>query len=245
VAQRVPPASTSGRKLMSRTLHQHIALSASRLLQKRQRWSRNHLAVDAEGNPCAPRNKAAVQWCMRGALIKCAGDVGMNPDVAYLAAVKIERRSGTYPIIKLNDGCSFRRMRATMRKIAATDFSEHIPDELGLTDRQHQNIAIAATQLLSKHQRWTRHGLALDAKGKPCEPISPQAVRWCMMGALAKCAHDASKNASRAYLLGLDIARKSHDAPLHLLNQTCDFHQVRAAMQRLAKPDGFRLQDLT
>ena len=103
---------------MSQTLHQQIARAASRLLARPERWNCQSLARGPDGKPCLPLSETAVRWCMRGALMKCAHDIGLNPIAAYLIAVNMERSSGTYPITGINDHCSFRRMRATMRKMA-------------------------------------------------------------------------------------------------------------------------------
>jgi hypothetical protein len=109
---------------MSQTLHQNIAREAYRLLAKRERWNRNSHAREANGLPCTPSDKAAVQWCMRGAIMKCASDLmGIDGMSAYYLTLKMEEISGTDPLCVTNDRCSFRTMRATMRKIANTDFS--------------------------------------------------------------------------------------------------------------------------
>jgi hypothetical protein len=61
-----------------------------------------------------------------------------------------------------------------------------------------------------------------------------------MLGALVKCCHDVLGDASGAYRMSLDIARQSADAPLHVLNQNGTFHDVRAAMRRLAYSEQLR-----
>lgn len=41
-------------------------------------------------------------------------------------------------------------------------------------------------ELLSDKTKWTQHYLAKDSKGEPTDPQGPNAVCWCLGGAIAK-----------------------------------------------------------
>ena len=43
-----------------------------------------------------------------------------------------------------------------------------------------------ARALIEAPEHWTRGSLARSEDGKPCDPRSPAAVRWCANGAMAK-----------------------------------------------------------
>lgn len=44
----------------------------------------------------------------------------------------------------------------------------------------------AVRELLSEESRWTTAAAARDVSGKPVYPLSPAAVKWCVLGALQK-----------------------------------------------------------
>jgi hypothetical protein len=49
---------------------------------------------------------------------------------------------------------------------------------------------MTAMELLNKPSSWTQGNLAITKDGVPCNPCSPSAVSWCLMGALDKCYSD-------------------------------------------------------
>lgn len=44
----------------------------------------------------------------------------------------------------------------------------------------------ALRKLLSVRKRWTQDVFARTASGRPCEPLSPKAVCWCLYGGCEK-----------------------------------------------------------
>jgi hypothetical protein len=56
-----------------------------------------------------------------------------------------------------------------------------------------------ARDLLRDEVRFAQCALALTAKGRDCDPLSPKAVRWCLNGALRKVAFELAgdKNLAR------------------------------------------------
>jgi hypothetical protein len=42
-------------------------------------------------------------------------------------------------------------------------------------------------ELLDTPEKWTKGAFARDSKGDPVDPVSPEAVCWCIEGALQKC----------------------------------------------------------
>lgn len=55
-------------------------------------------------------------------------------------------------------------------------------EQLSAEDRQ---ILLAAKELLSEEERWTRWAHARNAQGYPVKPRDPTAVCWCTYGAIA------------------------------------------------------------
>lgn len=49
-------------------------------------------------------------------------------------------------------------------------------------------ILRAVYLLLRDPSRWTQRAPARDAKGRPCYGASREAVCWCLVGAVSKCA---------------------------------------------------------
>ena len=45
-----------------------------------------------------------------------------------------------------------------------------------------------ARDFLAVETRWTRHGYAFNAYDRTTSPTAPDAVQWCMVGAIARCA---------------------------------------------------------
>ena len=54
-----------------------------------------------------------------------------------------------------------------------------------------------ACALLASEHRWTSGAWAREARGNRCSPLSQNAVRWCAVGALQKCAYDLIGNGVR------------------------------------------------
>lgn len=50
-------------------------------------------------------------------------------------------------------------------------------------------------ELLSSPSRWTQDFFARDVEGHAVLPSSPEAVAWCLIGALTKCYPDPEENA--------------------------------------------------
>lgn len=42
-------------------------------------------------------------------------------------------------------------------------------------------------ELLSDGSKWTQGASARDATGRDCSPLSPDAARWCLHGAVIRC----------------------------------------------------------
>lgn len=60
------------------------ALTKARdLLSDPKRWAKGYYAYNAEGNACFATDRAAVCWCMRGAVRRVA-DVADDPSRVYL-----------------------------------------------------------------------------------------------------------------------------------------------------------------
>jgi hypothetical protein len=65
-----------------------------------------------------------------------------------------------------------------------------------------------ACALVASEHRWTSGAWARDARGNRCSPLSPNAVRWCAVGALQKCAYDLIGNERSARELADGIAKR-------------------------------------
>jgi hypothetical protein len=64
-----------------------------------------------------------------------------------------------------------------------------------------------ACALLASEHRWTSGAWAREARGNRCSPLSQNAVRWCAVGALQKCAYDLIGNKRSAYEMADGIAK--------------------------------------
>lgn len=53
-----------------------------------------------------------------------------------------------------------------------------------------RELILAAADLIEQPGCWTQEVLARDKKGDPINPTSPQAVRWCAIGAIRKIGGD-------------------------------------------------------
>lgn len=90
------------------------------------------------------------------------------------------------------------------------------------------DVLLGVRELLSDAQRLERNCYATNAVGDPCNPESPAAVRWCLIGAIMKCGAFRDANAAHRrladlaakegdYLVGVNL--KGHAAVLELLDQ--------------------------
>lgn len=68
-----------------------------------------------------------------------------------------------------------------------------------MSRRSQMDLMLArAAELLSDPKRWARRVGARNAKGRKCDPLSAEAVRWCLGGALFKAAYELTGDRDRA-----------------------------------------------
>lgn len=63
-----------------------------------------------------------------------------------------------------------------------------------------RDVLIAIRALLASPDRWGKYHYAVDAAGLTVDPADPRACRWCLLGAIWRCAGDDKGAAVIAYL---------------------------------------------
>jgi hypothetical protein len=67
------------------------------------------------------------------------------------------------------------------------DLDAFIAEPSNLTaGRTYLDVVAGARQIIADHDRWCQHAMAVDAYGRSVKPCDPTAVRWSMMGAIAR-----------------------------------------------------------
>ena len=97
-----------------------------------------------------------------------------------------------------------------------------------------------ACSLLGSELRWTSGAWARDARDSRCSPLSRDAVRWCAVGALQKCAHDLLGDERSARELADCIARRLVPGPggLVFVNERGGYAVVSKVMRMGSPPRG-------
>ena len=67
-----------------------------------------------------------------------------------------------------------------------------------MSESPEKLVLRAVLELFQDRRRWTRYALARTAKGKETDPLAPDAVRWCVRGALRKEAYALTGNEAAA-----------------------------------------------
>lgn len=70
-------------------------------------------------------------------------------------------------------------------------------------------LLIQTQKLLNDPVRWSQNALANDKDGKKCSPFSPEAVSWCIMGAIQYLSQIDFKDLSPDYYALKDCLPKS------------------------------------
>jgi hypothetical protein len=76
---------------------------------------------------------------------------------------------------------------AACDSIAAEGFALLDQLEAGTTTERERAGMTLVSELLSDPKNWTQRALARDKNGEAVSPFSPDAVAWCVLGALFKC----------------------------------------------------------
>jgi hypothetical protein len=63
-----------------------------------------------------------------------------------------------------------------------------------------------AKELLDDASKWTQGVLARDSESRGCYPVSPEAMSWCVVGALCRIYEDERKLLDAIHLVGKAIA---------------------------------------
>jgi phage terminase large subunit GpA-like protein len=93
---------------MARPLQIQIVEMARALIEDRDHWCRNHIALDANGVSVFPTDPVAVKRCALGALIAAAYELTHDHDAAdHLAYQALRPHCGTSTLIYINDTTGF------------------------------------------------------------------------------------------------------------------------------------------
>lgn len=76
-----------------------------------------------------------------------------------------------------------------------------------------QVILANARALLDNESRWTSGAWARDAQGVRCDPLAPEAVRWCAVGALEVSAFGLIGEKRQAKVIAKRIAKQIAPGP--------------------------------
>lgn len=49
-------------------------MTVKELLSSEDKWTKTYSSTTANGSPCIPEDRAAVRWCLVGAVRRCYGD---------------------------------------------------------------------------------------------------------------------------------------------------------------------------
>lgn len=56
--------------------------------------------------------------------------------------------------------------------------------------RSYAQVLTDVRNLLADQDKWNQGTFAVDVEGAPVGPTNPNACRWCLLGALARCSSD-------------------------------------------------------
>jgi hypothetical protein len=106
---------------MARPLPIQIIERARALIQDKDHWCRNHIALDANGVSVFPTSLSAVKRCALGALIAAAYELTHNHDAAdHLAYEALRPHCGTSTLIHINDMRGHAAVLALLDEMIAT-----------------------------------------------------------------------------------------------------------------------------
>src|SRR5215813_4814584 len=90
-----------------------------------------------------------------------------------------------------------------------------------------------AKVLLECEEHWTQGAWARDENGRPCDPLSSRARRWCAWGALYKCARDLVGSEPVARRLANTIGQRLVPAPggLAFVNECGGYEPVHTLLE--------------
>jgi phage terminase large subunit GpA-like protein len=89
---------------MARPLQLQIVERARALIEDKEHWCRNHIALDANGVSVFPTSLSAVKRCGLGALIAAAYELTRDHDAAdRLAYDALRPHCGSSTVIHIND----------------------------------------------------------------------------------------------------------------------------------------------
>lgn len=92
-------------------------------------------------------------------------------------------------------------------------------------------------ELFTDESKWTQHTRARDVNGRGVDENSPDAVCWCLTGAISHCYNP--RDTIDSYVLESTIARKVEEALNGRIlvvwndNQDRTFKEVKALVERL------------
>jgi hypothetical protein len=89
---------------MAKPLQIQLIERARTLIESKDHWCRNHIALDANGISVFPTSLSAVRRCALGALIAAAYELTHDHDTAdHLAYQALRPHCGTSTLIHIND----------------------------------------------------------------------------------------------------------------------------------------------
>ena len=83
------------------------------------------------------------------------------------------------------------------------------------------------SELLKTEDQWTQHTNARDRRGMKVDPLSENAVKWCLLGGFVKCFHN-EENARFKLLRLQDLTKKD----ITDFNDESTFEDVRALIEK-------------
>jgi hypothetical protein len=105
---------------MARPLQVQIVERARVLIEDKEHWCRNHIAMDANGVSVFPNSLSAVKRCGLGALIAAAYELTRDHDAAdRLAYDALRPHCGSSTLIHINDMRSHTEVLALFDKVIA------------------------------------------------------------------------------------------------------------------------------
>jgi hypothetical protein len=90
-----------------------------------------------------------------------------------------------------------------------------------------------AKTLLECEEHWTLGAWARDENGRPCDPLSSCARRWCAWGALQRCAYDlvGNKQAARRIANAISASLVPAAGGLPFVNERGGYALVQAVLE--------------
>ena len=89
-------------------------------------------------------------------------------------------------------------------------------------------------ELLSDNRKWIRRKSAADKYGYSVEPTSPQAVCWCLSGAIEKCYLGTAENTHIRVVIIEYLQRKLNwTSPLWLYNDAVSYEKIKELVDEL------------